>query len=255
MKVRTSKKILSLILIVCMAVAMMPTLAHAEEGEYISDILMEISGEIIAFDKLAPSIARQRVPLGTNEGDLDLPETLTVTMIPSSPKEDLGEDDGDDALKKEEPLGDEITEDDEDGALEMEGPSEDEITENDEDDVLGKQVPLENELPEDNGDGTLEMTAPLGDEITEDDEDGALRMEVPLGDELAENDEEEALERTVSIPVTWTSSPKYDGDIADTYLFTPSLPKEITLAKGVEVPKITVSPRHSSNINITANLS
>lgn len=240
MKVRTSKKILSLILIVCMAVTMMPTLAHAEEGEYISDILMGISGEIIAFDKLAPSIARQRVPLGTNEGDLDLPETLTVTMIPSSPKEDLGEDDGDDALKKEEPLGDEITEDGEDGALEMEGPSEDEITENDEDDVLGKQVPLENELPEDNGDGTLEMTAPLGDEITEDDEDGALRMEVPLGDELAENDEEEALERTVSIPVTWTSSPKYDGDIADTYLFTPSLPKEITLAKGVEVPKITV---------------
>jgi hypothetical protein len=47
-------------------------------------------------------------------------------------------------------------------------------------------------------------------------------------------------EITVPLPVTWASSPEYDGEMADTYIFTPKLPEGIILANGVEVPVITV---------------
>lgn len=46
---------------------------------------------------------------------------------------------------------------------------------------------------------------------------------------------------TVPLPVTWVSSPEYDGETAGTYFLTPELPEGLTLASGVNAPTITVT--------------
>ena len=48
-------------------------------------------------------------------------------------------------------------------------------------------------------------------------------------------------EQIISLPVAWQSEPEYDADTADTYTFTPVLPRDYTLADGVELPVITVT--------------
>lgn len=47
-------------------------------------------------------------------------------------------------------------------------------------------------------------------------------------------------ESIVDVPVTWTASPKYDGNSENEYLFTPGLPECYTLSNDVELPTITV---------------
>ncbi len=47
-------------------------------------------------------------------------------------------------------------------------------------------------------------------------------------------------ESIVDVPVTWTASPKYDGNSENEYLFTPELPECYTLSNDVELPTITV---------------
>lgn len=48
-------------------------------------------------------------------------------------------------------------------------------------------------------------------------------------------------EITVLLPVTWVSSPEYDGEAAGTYVFMPELPEGFILTDGVELPTITVT--------------
>ncbi|WP_277406759.1 hypothetical protein [Lacrimispora xylanisolvens] len=48
-------------------------------------------------------------------------------------------------------------------------------------------------------------------------------------------------EKIISIPVTWSSDPEYDGEEAGEYIFEPTISKEYTLAYGVELPVITVT--------------
>ncbi len=62
--------------------------------------------------------------------------------------------------------------------------------------------------------------------------------------QILENTQEEKREETVTIGgVTWQSAPAYDGDTEGTYLFTAALPDEYAPAKGVSLPRITVTVR------------
>ncbi|WP_069998543.1 S-layer homology domain-containing protein [Cellulosilyticum sp. I15G10I2] len=58
--------------------------------------------------------------------------------------------------------------------------------------------------------------------------------------EPTERTVDSADEMTVPLPVTWASSPEYDGEAAGTYIFTPKLPEGLTLGDKIEIPKITV---------------
>lgn len=51
---------------------------------------------------------------------------------------------------------------------------------------------------------------------------------------------EEPSEIRISLPVTWASSPAYDGDTESEYIFIPVLPEGYTFSAGLEPPKITV---------------
>ena len=150
---RLTAKMLSVI----MVVTMLPVTALADTSTF----PLATSGEIIAFEALAADISMQRVPLGTNESDLKLPNILTATIRIAALNEELVLDSG----EIEERLGSTDT-------------------------VSGSAI------------GIDEINLPL--------------------------------------PVTWASSPEYDGKAANTYIFTPELPEEFTLASGAEVPVIIV---------------
>jgi hypothetical protein len=45
----------------------------------------------------------------------------------------------------------------------------------------------------------------------------------------------------ISVPVTWSASPEYDGSIAKTYIFTPGLPENFSVKGNIELPIITVA--------------
>ena len=161
------------------------------------------SGEIIVFGALDADIVAQSVPLGTSESKLKLPDTLTVTLML--------------AALEEEPVldsGDAVT------------------TPDSADTVSGSAIDVEeteeSEIGDSKGD---EIASPSDTEITED------RFEAEPTEKTVDSVEE----ITVPLPVTWNSSPEYDGEAAGTYIFTPDLPEGLTLASGVEVPAITVT--------------
>ena len=77
---QTWKRIGSLILSVCMMLTMLPTVALAEDSRQGSGALLGISGEIIAFADLDKDVSEQAVETGTAEDELNLPDTLTVTV-------------------------------------------------------------------------------------------------------------------------------------------------------------------------------
>lgn len=73
------KQIGSLLLSLCMVVAMLPTVAFAEEDIQAPGISSHTS-EIIAFADLAKEVALQKVEIGTTLEALNLPNTLAVTV-------------------------------------------------------------------------------------------------------------------------------------------------------------------------------
>lgn len=77
------KKILSILLTLCMIVSMLPVSAMAEEIH----TPIGTSGEIIAFEPLAET--EKSVSLGTSIEDLEFPETVTATVRTAVP---IGED-------------------------------------------------------------------------------------------------------------------------------------------------------------------
>jgi fibronectin-binding autotransporter adhesin len=62
---------------------------------------------------------------------------------------------------------------------------------------------------------------------------------------LSFNDEEKssnsAEKITVCLPVTWYATPKYNSESSGTYVFTPNFSEGITIAKGIEMPTISVT--------------
>ena len=80
----TGKRIGSLLLTVCMVFTMLPTVAFAEAGVTDSGAPLGISGEITAFAELDANVAEQTKEAGTEESELTLPGTLTVTVTTGS---------------------------------------------------------------------------------------------------------------------------------------------------------------------------
>ncbi|WP_419821393.1 S-layer homology domain-containing protein [Anoxybacterium hadale] len=161
------------------------------------------SGEIIVFGALDADIVAQSVPLGTSESKLKLPDTLTATLALAALEEEPVLDSGEADTKP-------------DSA----------------DAVSGSAIDVEEteeaEIGDSEGD---EIASPSDTEITKD----------SFETEPTEKTVDSAKEITVPMPVTWNSSPEYDGEAAGTYIFTPDLPEGLTLASGVEVPAITVT--------------
>ncbi len=161
------------------------------------------SGEIIAFEALKSEIAEQSVPLGTSEADLELPDSLTATIRLAASTEEPVLDSGEADTK---PVS--------------------------ADTVSGSAIDVdeteESEIGDSEGD---EIASPSDMEITKDSFEA----------EPTEKTVDSVTEITVPLPVTWDSSPEYNGEAAGTYIFTPELPKEFTLASSVEVPAITVT--------------
>ena len=159
------------------------------------------SGEVTAFEALESDIAVQNVPMGTSQADLELPNTLRATVRLAASGEDPVLDSGD--------------ADSDSGST---------------DTVSGSAIGIDN--MEDFVSGEEAEIAPPSD-----------------AEETGSNMEAEPAEKTVGstgiltapMPVTWTSSPEYNGETAGTYIFTPELPEGLTLASGVEVPAIAVT--------------
>ncbi|WP_250227697.1 S-layer homology domain-containing protein [Anaeropeptidivorans aminofermentans] len=161
------------------------------------------SGEVTAFEALEWDIAVQNVPIGTSEADLKLPDTLTATVRLA-------------ALEEEAVLDSGGADSDSDSADTVSGSA------------IGVEEMEESEISDSEGD---EIASPSDAEKIGDSSEA----------EPTEKTVDSAKEITVPLPVTWTSSPEYNGEAAGTYIFTPELPEELTLASGVEVPAITVT--------------
>ncbi|MGF7145902.1 hypothetical protein HNQ56_004350 [Anaerotaenia torta] len=161
------------------------------------------SGKIIAFEALKSEIAEQSVSLGTSEADLELPDSLTATIRLAASTEEPVLDSGEADTK---PVS--------------------------ADTVSGSAIDVdeteESEIGDSEGD---EIASPSDMEITKDSFEA----------EPTEKTVDSVTEITVSLPVTWDSSPEYNGEAAGTYIFTPELPEGLTLASGVEVPTITAT--------------
>ncbi len=181
---KTKQKLMAMVLSITMVVGMTPVSVLAET----STLPIDTSGEITACETLGTDILTQSVPLGTSEADLELPDTLTVTVRLE--------------VLKEEPVTDSGEADSE--------PDSDEFV----DTVYGTMS---------NADAVSGLA--IDADETEDSESSVDSMD----------------EITVSLPVTWVSSPEYDGEAEGTYVFMPELSEGFILMDGVELPSITVT--------------
>ena len=159
------------------------------------------SDEIIAFEALGADISMRSVPLATNQSDLKLPNILTATIRL--------------AVLDEEPV---LDSGETDAKLDSA------------DTVSGPAIGMDEKDDTEAG-AEAEVASPSDAQ-----EDGDYFEAEPMEKTVDSIDE-----ITVSLPVTWTSSPEYDGEAAGTYVFTSELPEEFTLASGVETPIITVT--------------
>lgn len=218
------KRILSMLLALSMVFSILPITAMAEEAEIPydipTDVPVEVSQETItAFAPLEET--EITVAPGTSLEDLDLPETLTVTVQTSA------SDEGEPAAEsggagEDTSTPDEASEEPADNAVNT---SED------------TSVPDEaSEAPADDTESSDEDTS-APDEVSEE----PTEQDTPSNDEEASDRREETGKTTRAIPVTWTSQPEYDANAEGEYFFTPVI-EGYTVS--VELPQIkaTVKP-------------
>ncbi len=191
---------------------------------------------VSTFVALPDEVKEQTVPVGTALSELSLPDTLeaVVTGQPSEDtagkpeddgEEDSGENDGE--TGGEEPPAEDDGEEDS-GENDGETGGEESPAEDDGEEDAGENAGAENG----NGQETHTVTLP------------EYYAENVISVQILENTQEEKREETVTIGgVTWQSAPAYDGDTEGTYLFTAALPDEYAPAKGVSLPRITVTVR------------
>ncbi|WP_312637291.1 GLUG motif-containing protein [Oscillibacter sp.] len=211
------RKILSLALAVLLAVGILPQAVFALD----EPLPVGASGKIIAFEPLSDSVAHQTKPLGALLEDLDLPEALTATVEAPAAAEQSGsvhesvQDSGEPAqttIGSAITLGEGGVQADEAGADETES-------------------------------GNEEPATPSNAKAS----DGA-DSDTPSGSDTDTGDNE-ASQMTISVPVTWTAQPEYDGNTAGTYLFT----AEITgFTVNAPLPQITVTVGERAEGIITA---
>ncbi|WP_250228793.1 S-layer homology domain-containing protein [Anaeropeptidivorans aminofermentans] len=159
------------------------------------------SGEITAFEALGSDITVRSVPLGTSKADLELPDTLTATIRL--------------AVLDEEPV---LDSGETDAKLDSA------------DTVSGSAIGMDEKVDTEAG-AEAEIASPSDAQETKSDTKA----------EPVEKTVDSIDEISVPLPVTWTSSPEYDGEVAGTYHFTPELPEGFTLAAGAKEPQITVT--------------
>ena len=210
-KNKTKQRLTAMVLSVIMVVGMTPVSALAETGTF----SIGTSCEITAFEALESDIAIRSVPLGTSQVDLKLPDTLVATIRL--------------AASEEEPVLDS-------------GETEDAI--DSVDTVSGSAIGLE-----ETGDGESDADAIIPEEtesISSTDEKIASPSDAKESDDSseaapAEEARDGSTEITVSLSVTWVSTPEYDGETAGEYIFTPEISENYTLTSGVDAPTITVT--------------
>ena len=159
------------------------------------------SGEITTFEALGSDITVRSVPLGTSKADLELPDTLTATIRL--------------AVLDEEPV---LDSGETDAKLDSA------------DTVSGSAIGMDEKVDTEAG-AEAEIASPSDAQETKSDTKA----------EPVEKTVDSIDEITVPLPVTWTSSPEYNGEVAGTYHFTPELPEGFTLAAGAKEPQITVT--------------
>ena len=201
---------------------------------------MPKGGEITAFAPLAEETAAQNVDFNTPISDLDLPEILSATVRDESETQEntvsvsvtwtpSPEYDGETAgtytftpeISGEYTLAEDVS-------LPL-------IT-------VTVNVPEETPAPSESTEGEIIAFDPLAEETAVQ----AVGFGTPLADldlpeSLTATVRDGAQETTSSVPVTWTASPEYDGEAADTYAFTPEISGDYTVAEGVSLPAITVT--------------
>ena len=201
---QSKRKLMAMMLSVIMGVSLMPALASAEA----STLPVDTRGELIAFETLEKDIEVQNVPFGTSEANLNLPDALTVTVR-------LEE-----ALSDSDIVNESTTDVDEAH-----------------DTIRNAGAPSENKEESSPAEGEEEDTT-VKDEMetaTSNDE------EEYSPSEKEDKNTNSAEEITVSLPVTWYATPKYNSEASGTYVFTPNFSEGITVARGVEMPTISVT--------------
>ena len=86
-----------------------------------------------------------------------------------------------------------------------------------------------------------EESAPDGETNTEEAPKTEESTEKPSSVESVADGAVKPMEVTTQIPVVWTSSPPYNGEMVGEYIFTPVIPEEYSFLDNVEIPKITVT--------------
>ena len=170
-------------------------------------------GSISAFEKLPSSVSSQTAALGTSQSGLNLPDTLTVAVRLKS------------ETVKSEPASD--------SGESKDGSPSSVRSDADSDGADGQQTPKpESTTPS----GSQEVLA----ESTGDTQPNSIKA---------------AVSQTITkeIPVTWVSTPGYDGTKAGTYKFTPVLPDGYSLTDGVEFPEVIVTVKTTTvKINLSS---
>lgn len=207
------RRFLAIALSVVMVLGMLPVSAAAE------NLTTGSSGEIIAFKKLANGTEMQEVPVGTSFDDLDLPETLTATVRFESDWSEPVQDSGSEVQK------------------ETEGNTKDV-----EQQPAKEEVALEDDATP--SEAKQETKEPVKEEPAEEEPvqaETVLEESVSIrqsGESSEETADSRYTETMVTVPVTWTASPVYDGNIEGNYTFTAEI-NGFTVS--AELPTITVT--------------
>lgn len=208
-KMKTIQRITAIMLSIITVINITPHSVSAQVGE----LPTSTNIDIISFEELDTNIAIQNVPIGTLEADLKLPETLTASVRLTS----------------------------EDDMLENSGESLSELeAEKDETDIIAKSDETISNAESDGIISEEDNKESLSDEDTEVNTNVEVVIH-PSGTEVVESTSDDPAKITVSLPVTWTSTPAYKEDTEGEYIFTTVPADGYSLAEGALLPKITVT--------------
>ena len=241
-KSKLIRRFISTVLSAQLLVCIMPVSALTDASE----IPVDTSSYIVAFEELAADVAVQSVPLGTAEADLKLPESLTATIqikeLDDIVSSDLEEPPSDTESESEETISDANSYTDSDLADDANDELPSGTESESEETISDANSYTDSDLADDAND---ELPSGTESESEETISDANSYTDSDLADD-ANTDTSPAQPENITVPVSisWTSSPKYDGTIEGEYLFLPELPEGSVLADEVELPQIIVTVFH-----------
>ena len=209
-KTKHSTRLLSFVLAAAMLCGMLPMSAFAQDntGAATTNSTVTSFGQIgQPFEQIADGVYAQKVTLGTSAEELQLPETLEVTVevVDFTKSESTEPDNG-------------------------------VVTPN----LTTPELPV---APVDGEDNTQDVVVPQkGQETTEEniaqdqEEVEVLDVETPLSDAP----EIVMVTRSETISVNWVSEKAYSADAAGEFAFFPVLPEGYAVLEGVAVPSIHI---------------